>query len=297
MKHTLSILLITIFSTVNAFDIDINLWTGYRQDEVSARIDAFDPPGTFIVSNHVEGKDIQLVEFGATAQARIVSNWWLHGAASVGSINKGKYSETSATFTSESVTKADIYKGDSFDYSVSVGYLIPTTFYSVTLEPVIGWSYDTMRFKIKNAAADNTPEPTLDGLTYMNKWDGMWLGLIAYYSVGPINIKAGYEYHRPRWHAQWTLAGPDIPEGAFSDKRKATRAWGNVFFVDTNYLIQDNWDAGLGLKYGLWQARDGYEHPKAGSFPDVGYSAEEQDQVPFANWKSFQVRFTSNFYY
>lgn len=267
----------------------LDVTTGFRRDEIRTVIDSFSPPGTLISEDDLKAKNLHIWEVGVKGRGS-VCNWFIKGFANWGRVYHGDYIESvSVPGLGDFVTKAHIHEGDTRDYSIGLGYAycLDNCF---GIGPVAGWSYDYMRVKMHHATINGIPDPVLNGLNYKTTWQGPWLGVEALISLYCINLDLGYEYHWSHWHGKWLLAGPDIIGGAFSDRRKAHRASGNVFFIDANYEFCQCYELGLELKYQYWRAKKGHETPLAGSFSAVGFPADEVDKVKKSTWQPFEVQ-------
>lgn len=274
----------------DAWHGDLSVTTGYRNDRLSTTIKAFDPPGTLIEIDKLKGTGINIYQVGVKGKVTYCNQVFARAYADFGWVCDGKYHEkVAAPIIFSSFTHAKIHKGHIRDYSVGVGYLF-SCFDCFKIGPVVGYSYDFQKIKMGKATTNGLPEPTLDHLSYDMRWQGPWLGAEAEFCVQCLQVNVGYEYHWSDWHANWTLAGPDLVNVAFSDKRRSHDAHGNVVFLEGNYLFCECWTVGLGFKYQQWTARRGREVPRAGSFAAVGISNTEKDKVTHVSWRSAQVQ-------
>lgn len=269
---------------------DINVSAGYRNDRIETTIKAFDPPGTLINVDKLKGKDINIFEVGINGRVTYCDQAFIRGYANFGWVCDGRYTETSGfPLIFSSVTKGKIHSGHTRDYSIGVGYLF-SCWNCFKIGPAVGYSYDFQKIKLGNNVTTNgEPSPTLNHLSYDMKWQGPWLGAEAQFCVQCVQVNVGYEYHWSDWRANWTLAGPDVIDIAFSDKRRSNNAHGNVVFLEGNYVFCSCWTVGLGFKYQQWTVRRGCEKPRAGSFAAIGLSPTEHDKVTHVCWRSAQV--------
>lgn len=278
--------------STHVFAVNVNhsldIRTGYRNDKITTSIVAFDPPGTFILADDLNASHINVFEIGASGRLKVGSNWLLRGYAYYGMVCNGSYSEITHTpNNSSSITTADIYQGDTNDYSAGIGYLFNC--FGLSLGPIAGWSFDSQRIKMQHAVSNGLSNPILNNLVYKTRFEGPWLGVETQFSICKIKIAAGYEYHWSDWRGNWQLAGPDIFGGSFSDIRKSNDAIGNLIFIDGSYIFCNGFSAGLSIKYQEWKVKNGNEVPTAGSFPAVGLGANEVDVIPDASWKSYSL--------
>lgn len=295
IRLILSSTLLLLFSSVAANDkcyeafADISLIT--RVDEDSCTIKSYDPPGTLISTDSLKCDSVWITEIGFYGRLIYQDAWLVKAFGNFGSVNSGDYKETVTTpLGGKSVIKADINNGSTRDMSIAVGYL-HTFNKNFTIGPLVGWSYDYQRLKLKHAKTDGVKDPTLNGLNYTNRWRSPWIGFETIFPIFCISTNIGYEYHFANWHADWTLKGPDSVGGAFSDRRHAKNGYGQLVYIDTCYEIFDSWHVGIELRYQYWKATDGREVPRAGSFAAIGLNDTEVDKIPKATWQSFQLFF------
>lgn len=271
------------------WETTLDVTGGYRNDRLTCVIDAFDPPGTLISIDDLKATNLSVWEWGAKSRVRL-GDFYVKAWGTFGIITDGRYTETgSAPNQASIVSKAHISQGKTEDASFGLGYLFCVGDY-LSLSPVGGWSYNYQRVKLKHAKTEGIADPTLDGVTYRNRWQGPWAGFEATTCLGCITINLGYEYHWAHWHAEWKLNNTDILGLSFSDRRKANNASGNVVSLNSFWNIWEDFDAGILFKYQYWRAKNGRETPIAGSFADVGLGADEVDKIPRAIWQSYEIQ-------
>lgn len=289
----------TQIHALSLFDASLDIIGGYRNDELTTLIHAFNPPETFILSDDLQAKNIRVFEVGLKGRTLIYDCLAMYGYALFGQVYSGHYTDTQRNPQGNpnglvAASHADIHGGETRDFSIGIGYLYPV-FYCIHAGPTAGWSYNELRIKMNHAHTNNEPNPILDDLQYENRWQGPWIGLEGNFDLVLIQVNLGYEYHFGNWNADWDLSGPDIFGGSFSDKRHSNQVSGNVVYLEANYHLITCCELGLALKYQYWKAKDGKEEPKAGSFASIGYPATEVDHVPHATWKSFEIILSTGF--
>ncbi len=70
----------------------------------------------------------------------------------------------------------------------------------------------------------------LDKLQYNSMWQGAFVGADAVLTFCDFGVHAGYEYHIPRWSAEWLLRGKDVRVRHFPMKDIAQRGMVTLFF-------------------------------------------------------------------
>lgn len=278
-----------------AFDIHVDALAGYRHDELTTLIEAYDPSDVFLLSDDLKAKNLNIYEIGLKGRLSLCG-FMVKGFGTIGKVYNGKYTErVEDSDNIETVTRSDIYSGHTCDASIGAGYLF--SLFNIYAGPVGGWSYHSQKIKMRDAETDSISDSALDGLTYKMRWEGPWIGLEGGCRLFCIEFSAGYEYHWPHWHADWLLDGPDVSGGPYSDRRKAHDGYGQVAFIDAAYVFYNYFTLGAELKYQYWKAKNGHEKPKNGSFSDVGLNDTEVDRIPRATWKSWEIQLTLGYHF
>lgn len=271
---------------------DFDFFAGHRWDEVTTLIKAYDPPGTEIFTDDLKIKDLSIYEIGLKGRG-LYCNILVRGAASYGWVNHGKYDEDThdIVFDTREESTAHANSGHTKDATIGIGYLFPLAC-NAWMGPVAGWTYHQQHFKMSDGETDDIEDSILDDLTYTTQWNGPWIGVDMLYQRCNFLFALGYEYHWAHWKASWDLDGPDISgiDGvAFSDRRKGKHGHGNHVYLDGQWNFFPCWYVGLGFKFDYWTVHNGSEHPKNGSFADVGLSNSERDKVRNASWRSYGI--------
>lgn len=286
----------------NEWGGDVDLTAGYRYDRILTHLHAYSPPGTLALKDNLTGKSINICEVGAKGRVFFCDNFlngdalFAKGFATFGRVVSGRYKETIPFPTTvNSTSKGNIHRGNTQDFSLGIGYFFPIDEY-LKVGPTGGYSYNFQKIKMRSIKTNGTHDAALSGLSYQMCWEGPWAGCEAEFWLNCITrLNLGYEYHWCTWHADWTLAGPDVTGGAFSDKRNSHRASGNVFYIDAICIQFCPWDIGFGIKYQTWDASKGHAKPRAGSFAAVGASPNEVDKISKATWQSLQGQLTVSY--
>lgn len=255
---------------------------GYRRDALSCINNIYNPADTYAATDRLDIKKLRIVEGGVKGQSLFRNAWFVKGFFYAGYVEKGDYEESvSAVDGTSSKIPLNVTGGNTVDFSVGGGYLFSLCD-RLKIVPVAGWSYNRQHLRMKGKPAQ------LNGLTYTNRWQGAWVGGDLIADLSCFGIHAGYEYHFPRWHAEWLLKGKDVFGGAFSDVRHANKGYGNVAFLEAYTL---NWGCvrfNCQVKWQYWKVKEGRLYPKHGSFASVGGGADEKDKISKATWRSFE---------
>lgn len=284
-----------------AWDGDLSLTGGYRSDCFETAISVYDDEGEEFLKDQIKGNSIDVYQIGVKGRAFVCCQYLLRGHANYGTIGSdGKYTDTDTLIVddeSEEI-KAKIKDGHTQDYSIGIGYLYPFAS-CLRIGPTVGYSYikESVTMADAKLVDEDIELPILDDLVYWMRWQGPWLGADALYTIGCFDLHLGYEYHWCDWRAEWLLDGPDVFDEAFSDKRKASDAYANIFFVDVNYSFYRCWNIGLGFKYQYWKVDRGSVVPKNGTYEDVGEAEISKAKVTRADLVTygFQVSLGRHF--
>jgi len=273
------------------FSGDAQLSGGYRYDEISASINSFDAPGVFVSQDKLKIKKMHIWEVGGKARVTL-GNVYIRGYGYTGWGSHGKYTERVSDGIGDfSVSRADVKHIRTQDALVGLGYMFTTTDCSGNcwgIAPIAGWSYAHQRVKLKDGNTNGFEDLIFDGLVYKNRWSGPWLGFDVSYAHCDFSVNAGYEYHWANWHAEWLLDDVDVLPNAFSDRRHAKNAHGNVVYIDGFWSFACNWEIGLGFKFQEWNARKGHVEPIAG-LAAAGLLPTAEDKLKHAKWCSAEL--------
>lgn len=267
-------------------DAAIDFTAGYRYDKYATSVHVFDPPETLVLTDNLKFNNLNVYEIGVDSRILVCREWLVRLYATFGKIHDGTYTEVvTAPGIGQATVRSNARKGNTSDFSVGGGYLFPCSC-GFGVGPIAGWSYDYQKVKIGTAKTDGVCDPVLSDLSYKMRWQGPWLGIQGQFMCYDAEVSLGYEYHWSHWHASWSLAGPDVPEVAFSDRRKCNSAFGNVIFLNGAYFFCDCWEVRLGLKAQYWKAPNGDVSPR-----DVTaiISLTEQDKVHSATWHAYEA--------
>ena len=285
-----TLLLLSCFSAapLMAFDWEASLDAvgGYRYDTLSTEIYVDLPEGTRFGTDNLRGRNLSVFEVGFKGEVLLGQNWFVRFDGETGYFDHGRYYDQQVFAGVRSESKALIKDGNTLDGTIAGGYVF--CFHpNFLIGPVVGWSYDSQRINMSHATSDGIADTTLDGLNYKMWWQGPFLGLETHFYFIGLAITAAYEFHFSDWHAKWTLAGPDVFGGSFSDVRHASNSYGSVVFVDATYRMCGWLDLGMGMKYQNYWAWKGRVTPQAGSFAAIGDPAESA-RIHNATWRSIE---------
>jgi hypothetical protein len=269
-------------------DAELDVYGGYRWDKISTTIHAYSPPGRLILEDILTAKNVRLWTVGVAGKQLFYQCLLVKGSAEWGRVCGGDYINYGVVpDVPTSKTTADIHSGNTQDFSLGGGIMLPVFCNELNLGVLGGWSFNSQRIKMRNAQTNGISSPILNNLTYKTTWEGPWVGVEGALSYCSYYLNLGYEYHFARWRASWQLDGPDIFGGAYSDKRWSNGNHGQVFFMNTSYPLLHCLEVGLAFKYQYWKAGNGREKPKGGSFAAVGLPGNEIDKIPNASWQSY----------
>lgn len=272
-------------------DVELQVTNGFRVDHISNTIKVYNPADNFLFSNHLKAKEMSQYQLGGKGRCEWCG-WFVRGEGDWGWGSNGRYREdVKAPGVPISSTKAAVSRYRTQDYMVGAGYLIDLGCFpclglpGLCIGPLAGWSYDRQQFKLKHAITEGVVDPIINGLTFTEHWQGPLLGVDMRWHYCDFIFNAGYEYHWADWHAAWTLKGPDVINGAFSDRRHSNHAHGQVSYIQGVWYICSGFSLGIGVKYQVWRAENGREKPRAGSFAEIGLPGEV-DKVTHVDWES-----------
>jgi hypothetical protein len=273
-------------------DAYINVFGGYREDEIKTNIREFSCPNGFVGTDNLKAKRLTMWQVGGDAKLQLC-NFYARGYGAWGWGDHGRYFEQAKNNCYIlNTTTATINKYRTRDWTAGLGYSIPLYDWwcnEWTFGVVGGWYYDHQSFHIRNPYEDGQFSSILNNAEYKMEWHGPWVGADVSFECGNSIFIGGYEYHFGSWTANWLLAGPDVPGVAFSDHRRSNHVCGNVIYADALWNFYSIFTLGLGLRLQQFQAKNGTLRPLAGCFQDVGLPSDERDSVRHARWYSAEA--------
>jgi len=284
-----------------AFDYEVcGAFTGgYRVDQIRTEVRGFDVSLNDRLRDKLKISNMGIWEVGGKCRLTLCQQWFIQGHAFVGWAHKGRFEETTNIIPFECLltsTTSHIHNGETQDYSVGLGYMFNLSFCDVCFRmgPSAGWSWDTHFVRIGEAETNFFPDFILSELKYEDYWQGPWMGIGAQYTWCGIELGLCYEYHFPTWRSKWSLRGPDVAPGAFSDKRHSHHGYGNIVTLDAHYCICDCLVVGVDFKYQDWSIKEGREK---GEEPIVDCTAlggicpaPRHDKMAESTWKSYGLQ-------
>nr|MBA2727905.1 hypothetical protein [Parachlamydiaceae bacterium] len=269
---------IAIFSALTFFEIsqiqgeplnlNLSLCNGWRQDRIEATIEVFDPPGHPRMTEKLKADKMNTYQVGGKARFAVcdyrvrAEAFWGWGTSG-NYLDKTKHNEILPGYRFHpTTTKAGINTTSTQDFTIGAGYLF-TLGQFLEIIPIAGLSYHSQRLKIHNAQTNGECNRIVDGVRYLNQWQGPWAGVDAVLKFCDVAIQGGYEYHWADWRGRWKLHTPNVYGVAFTDKRKSDNVRGQVAYIDVRWNFAPCWEAGIGVKVGTWTAKKGKLKPRS----------------------------------
>lgn len=244
----------------------------YRHDSASWKFIVPSPDP--ILSDKVSFKDINIFQIGLEGKTMIdcsCYNLFVRARADYGWILDGDVEQTLRTYGPEDVDNVivgssrevkNILDGKYVaDLSIAIG--VPCYFCDCTLSvaPVLGYSYATQHYKVDLHerpffVAPTTPgnPPTIDveedccTNTFVNSWYGPFLGVDLYYAPDAcLSFYGQFEYH---WAHFTGRRNSNVDVSAIDHHHSSTKkAHGAFVKLGLNYMFSDCWYAGFNATY------------------------------------------------
>lgn len=263
----------------------LDLIAGYRTDQSSISMRAYDFDETFLFREDLKIKNITIGEIGIEGRLEAWQGVFTRGYANYGWVGDGNFSAITSEVSDEIIPlKAKTHKGHVKDFSIGLGYLFRFQHY-FTIGPIAGWSYDSQELTISHVGSEGLLDPIFNGLNYKTCWKGAWLGLEGQLEIGYVKIRGGYDFHIANWKSDFRFNDSVIDE----INLKSHRGYGNVAFLDGFYTFCGGWELGLGVKYQYWTSRKGRA---ASSFPVLEIPVDGIIKIHSVHWKSCEGRLT-----
>ena len=252
----------------------IDLDTGYRWDKVYHRFVVWND-GLNSAANPVRVNDLNSFQLGAKVQSAICSgNWFVRGSGHYGWVYPGDFQE------------GGLYarvKGHTVDASASTGYYF--SFHPCWgLGPVIGYAYDQMHLHTSHLF-QNTSGGDVDngGMKLTQTFQGPFVGLDLLFQPSCLwQVELEWNLIHGWWEFRDSY---DVLTRA--SKRTHHNVWGNVFQVDTTYILSRCWSIGLELSYETRVGQGNQGHYKRTIVP----LAFANQKIQSLSWQSFSTMF------
>lgn len=280
----------------SGWDGSLGFFSGYRNDRVTTSIDTLNAASQPIEFDHLSAKNISIVELGFQGWGAFLDRWILRGYGSTGFVQGGRYTEDLSGSLTPLTQKnsAHIKNGSSQDASINIGYCYPLSS-CLRFGLLVGWSYDTLVFKITNAKENGIPDPFLNNISYRMSWQGPWIGCETFYAINGSLFHLSYELHQANWKASWKLNHGDITTSSFSDTRWGKDSYGQVAYLDLFYPIACQWNVGIKVCYQYWIAKNGKAKPINEDVSLIGTPPGQVDRVRRATWSSIGGQLAVNY--
>lgn len=272
------------------WNASFDVLSGYRRDRITTSMRTFNSFSQLTETNKLIVDGLDIIEFGLRARITAAECWSLRCFAGWGVIADGTFHENLAdTGSIRQKTTANLLGRLSQDDSISLGYAYPLQ-NDLTIEGLVGWSYDRLTLKMHDFKEDGRPDSTVEKLYYRMQWKGPWVGCAFTYFPGAFCLYTGYEFHRPYWKAKYWLSGYKLSTQAFSDERWAKNTQGHVVFVDLSYAVLCHCTIGLRAQYQYWMAKNGHSKSLTNDFELIGIPAGQFSRVSQATWSSVGIQ-------
>jgi|LakMenEpi03Aug12_release.lakeMendotaPanAssembly.Ray.scaffolds.fasta_scaffold11209_3 hypothetical protein len=289
----------------------ISLSGGWRYDRITTKMHSSDAVSVSSASReHLKLKNLNTWQIGGQLHWSIPNLycediWWLNqfyvrGYAYRGWVTSGRL-QNRATDDLVGITDSHggkIHKGRTVDGTVGAGFLYPFCS-GWAIGPVGGWSYEQVHVSTRSrggsssGSGSDVSSTLLDGIkNFTSTFRGPWVGFDVAYVYSDccrdlnLRFEAGYEYHWATWRGSSRLRGLDITTTFKGRERfRSNNAYGNLGYFNAWWLLCDNWELGLGVKYQSWTARR--RHNSSSSSDDS--SSRVGRRLRNVDWDNVQV--------
>jgi hypothetical protein len=281
-----------------------NISGGWREDHITTKIHSFSSSGSFLGSDELKFKDLNIGEVGGQAYVDYCG-WFLQLEGYAGWGSDGKIENRSNGGSCSDIVRGKAHNVETADFDVGAGYLVSCDMFDTWcggawsncmqsldcgcdqiwwgIGPVAGWSYDWMRIKGRRFEFEGSCLPIRNSTKF--QWQGPWLGFDFAFQYNEFSFNLGYEYHWAHFHNTHKTELFYSTPIEFKDSRRSKDASGNVVFLDGRYQFWCNWDIGLGVK---WSEYDAPRHCSNSSCDGEAISSVF-DEVKSVKWYSTSV--------
>lgn len=279
-------------------DHAFQLGLGYRQDTINWEIDNKDLNLPVLAEDNIRFRDLDIVFLGARLKGglgcvyyRVDAEYgwifngrerekgtWLVDPRTVTDLGDGFSNVQNTTFSAS--VHNHVKKRNTFDFDFGVGIPFNMCSNEIQLTPMIGYSYNTQRLRVKDheklGQNFTAPQQTLLGIgdfqtgghsNYRMAWWGPWLGFDMAYAT----CDCGTYYSEMEFHFARARRKRNSDQGLPTDNQQRSKAaYIFTWKVGASYAVNNCWIVDASLKY-----VDGYSDRNC------------SDKV---NWRSGQVR-------
>jgi hypothetical protein len=301
-------------SCANAYVNDglVSFEAGYRHDNLnwSAKVPSDDP----IFRSSSKFKDLDIFQIGLNARGNVGCNLYLRGSVDWGWVLDGDTEEKFEIFNSDSYSRDSFAIGGEtlttrndnivdgkyvFDVSGAIGYPFYFCGCSMSLAPVVGYSFSEQNLWVDTN--ENFSLETISGAfvpvanseccrdKFVSRWYGPFVGLDwIYYPCGECwSIFAEIEYHWAHYQAK---RHDRTGFSSFDDfKHTSHNAHGWVFEFGVDYEVCNCWTVGLSFKAQDWHASRSHRHHLSSEFSSAVSSDCSNRLRSQASWNSYAV--------
>ncbi len=189
-------------------------------------------------------------------------------------------------------------RGSSDDALMGLGYLFPTE-KCWSMAFFIGWSYDRLRMTTQDVHAP------LDGrvfdigpISFKSQYQGPWIGSDIFFKPSPrYSLLLGHEIHFAYWSGNRKIKGGDLGSEfgevtGFSNTRRLSGNWGNVFRIENSFEIVSSFFLGVNLKYQNWLSTGSGHYKRTQTPLPMGVTTKLVNDV---EWQSFSATASLNY--
>jgi hypothetical protein len=288
-------------SYANANNGTVAFEVGYRQDNVSLTKD-FDHD----LKIHHHFKDLDIFQIGVKAKGALGCNFYGRAEGSWGWVLDGEYEQRlsahgrgscGGSFEFTDSIKNVVDDRYVFDANVAVGYPFYFCDCTLSLAPVVGYSFDEQNLRVDNCDGDDSYYDCggfdlADGCCkhkFINRWYGPFLGVDFEYR--PYNecwnVFAELEFH-------WAHYKGRRQDGLGSDgftTNHSHHGHGYVFNVGAEYDFCNCWTTSLAVKFTDFHAHKNHHCSNDSSSSSYDYSSFSfgESHGGKAKWRSVAV--------
>lgn len=300
-------------SYVNANSGVLNFEAGYRRDNLTWRLEAPSCDPIFETSSHF--KDLDIFQIGLSGRTNLGCNLYGRASASWGWILDGDFEDSTKLFVSFS----EISEIDNIEFSaedknivdgrfvvdldVAIGYPFYFCDCTVSLAPVVGYSFNEQNLCIEDEVTNSFgssggfffPRSGDDCCCskYVSRWYGPFIGVdFEYRAAECLSIYAQLEYHWAQFNGKRHAHNGISFFDDFDRRSRDGDGW--VFKAGVDYDICGCWLIGLSTRWKDFSASRRHHGCSSDfeSFESFGFGSSDNDTKTKNAWRSFDINVT-----
>jgi hypothetical protein len=296
--------------TAEELNLNLYITNGFRRDTFSTQLAAKDPESREKIHKHLKTSPLDMYQLGVKSSYGICG-FELRADGNFAWGRNGHLKETTTPVSGSYQDRilADVRSTKVTDFTFGGGFAIKP-FSCLALVPMGGVAYNSLLINTKNVRINGIHDSLLNGMRYINRIKGPWIGADVIFNISCFKLRGGYEYHYAHWHGDWKLRRPEPTsseslsgqisshsDSEYSDAHRSNNARGQVGYIDARYHFYNCLEIGFGVKYETWRISKGHLRALTEIGEHLRLLPRHPDRVKSLKWNAFAATFDIGFHF